>query len=94
MKRTIIMRDKDLIAFLNKEKKNPLFSTIEVEPLTYKELQEETKYYFSRFWDKENDSSKEPKSYYQVFSDRHGFQKDLSAIDLLFNTGPEARSFL
>ena len=41
MKRTIIMRDKDLIAFLNKEKKNPLFSTIEVEPLTYKELQEE-----------------------------------------------------
>jgi hypothetical protein len=41
MKRTVIMRDKDLIAFLNKERKNPLFSSIEVEPLTYRELQEE-----------------------------------------------------
>lgn len=41
MKRTIIMRDKDMIAFLNKERKNPLWSEIEVEPLTYRELQEE-----------------------------------------------------
>lgn len=41
MKRTVIMRDKDLIAFLNREKKNPLWSDIEVEPLTYRELQEE-----------------------------------------------------
>jgi hypothetical protein len=41
MKRTVIMRDKDLIAFLNKERKNPLFTSIEVEPLTYKELQQE-----------------------------------------------------
>jgi hypothetical protein len=41
MKRTVIMRDRDMIAFLNKERKNPLFTDIEVEPLTYKELQEE-----------------------------------------------------
>jgi hypothetical protein len=41
MKRTVIMRDKDLISFLNKERKNPLFTGIEVEPLTYKELQQE-----------------------------------------------------
>jgi hypothetical protein len=41
MKRTVIMRDSDLIAFLKKERKNPLFTTIEVEPLTYKELQQE-----------------------------------------------------
>jgi hypothetical protein len=41
MKRTVIMRDRDLIAFLNKERHNPLFSDIEVEPLTYKELQHE-----------------------------------------------------
>jgi hypothetical protein len=41
MKRTVIMRDKDLIAFLNKEKRNPLFTSVEVEPLTYRELQEE-----------------------------------------------------
>jgi len=41
MKRTVIMRDKDMIAFLNKERKNPLWSDVEVEPLTYRELQEE-----------------------------------------------------
>lgn len=28
--------------------------------------------------------------YYQVFSDRHGFQRDLSVVDLLFNTGPDS----
>ena len=41
MKRTIIMRDRDMIALLNKERKNPLFTDIEVKPLTYKELQDE-----------------------------------------------------
>ena len=41
MKRTVIMRDKDLIAFLKKEKKNPLFTSIEVEPVTYQELKHE-----------------------------------------------------
>lgn len=33
-------------------------------------------------------------SYYQVFSDRNGFIPDLSAVDLLFNEGPNAISFL
>ncbi len=28
--------------------------------------------------------------YYQVFATRHGFIKDLSIVDLLFNMGPEA----
>ena len=41
MKVKLIMRDKDLIAFLHRERKNKLWSEIEVEPLTYKELQEE-----------------------------------------------------
>jgi hypothetical protein len=41
MRKVVIMRDRDLIAFLNKERKNPLFTDIEVEPLTYKELQHE-----------------------------------------------------
>jgi hypothetical protein len=41
MKQTVIMRDMDLIAFLKKERKNPLFTEIEVEPLTYKELHHE-----------------------------------------------------
>lgn len=32
--------------------------------------------------------------YYQVFADRHGFMEDLSAIDLLFNLGPESKEYL
>ncbi|TSA30093.1 MAG: hypothetical protein D4R67_00940 [Bacteroidetes bacterium] len=32
--------------------------------------------------------------YYQVFADRHGFQPDLSVVDLLFNIGPETTSYL
>lgn len=31
-----------------------------------------------------------PVSYYQVFYSRHGFQPDLSIVDLLFNMGPES----
>ncbi len=34
------------------------------------------------------------KPYFQVFSDRHGFQADLSILDLLFNCGPQAISYL
>lgn len=32
--------------------------------------------------------------YYQVFSDRHQFQPDLSILDLLFNKGPDAFHYL
>ena len=32
--------------------------------------------------------------YPQIFADRHGFQPRMSVIDLVMNTGPEARSFL
>ena len=41
MKVKLIMRDRDLISFLNRERKNLLWTDIEVEPLTYRELQEE-----------------------------------------------------
>ena len=34
------------------------------------------------------------KPYFQVFSQKHGFQSDLSAIDLLFNEGPDSIVFL
>ena len=34
------------------------------------------------------------KEYPQVFSDKHGFCKDLSCLDLLFNLGSEAYSYL
>ena len=32
--------------------------------------------------------------YNQVFADRHGFQPDLSIVDLIFNKGPDARMIL
>lgn len=32
--------------------------------------------------------------YFQVFSDRHGFIRDMSILDLLFNMGPESWSLL
>ncbi|MBQ7471760.1 MAG: WbqC family protein [Prevotella sp.] len=35
------------------------------------------------------DDSFEPRPYYQVFRERHGFLPNLSVLDLLFNMGPE-----
>lgn len=35
-----------------------------------------------------------PRPYYQVFAQRHGFQPNLSVLDLLFNMGPEAIFYL
>ena len=35
-----------------------------------------------------------PTSYYQVFAHKHGFQSDLSIIDLIFNLGPESILYL
>ena len=34
------------------------------------------------------------KPYYQVFEDKHGFLPDLSIVDLLFNQGPQSKSYL
>ncbi len=36
----------------------------------------------------------EQKPYFQLFEDRHGFQKNLSIVDLLFNQGPQAGGYL
>ncbi len=33
-------------------------------------------------------------TYYQVFADKHGFQPNLSILDLLFNTGPDTLKYL
>ena len=35
----------------------------------------------------------QPKEYYQIFSDRHGWLPDLSVLDLLFSEGPEAGNY-
>lgn len=37
----------------------------------------------------QGDASFSPQPYYQVFESRHGFQPNLSIVDLLFNMGPE-----
>ena len=34
------------------------------------------------------------KAYHQVFENKHGFLKDLSILDLLFNIGPESTAYL
>ncbi|RFZ84603.1 hypothetical protein DYU05_03030 [Mucilaginibacter terrenus] len=36
----------------------------------------------------------EQKPYFQVFDERHGFLKNLSIVDLLFNQGPQAVNYL
>lgn len=40
------------------------------------------------------DPAFQPVPYHQVFSDRHGFQPNLSILDLLFNQGPDAVTLL
>ena len=36
----------------------------------------------------------EPKPYYQVYQQKHGFLPNLSILDLLFNMGPEGIFYL
>ena len=41
---------------------------------------------------KESDFQQKP--YFQVFEERHGFMKNLSIVDLLFNQGPQSINYL
>src|SRR5690606_12386991 len=36
----------------------------------------------------------QPKPYYRVFAEKHGFLPALSVVDLLFNQGPQSKSYL
>ena len=61
----------------------------EAEPVTYTDLRNSIS--------PKNDwpgSQKKWPPYHQVFADRHGFQPDLSILDLLFNKGPDTESYL
>jgi len=40
------------------------------------------------------ETSFEQKPYFQVFEERHGFLKNLSIVDLLFNQGPQSINYL
>ncbi len=40
------------------------------------------------------DSAFNPEKYTQVFGDKHGFQSNLSILDLIFNLGPDSLSYL
>ena len=42
----------------------------------------------------EADPDFEPKPYYQVYQQKHGFLPNLSILDLLFNMGPESILYL
>lgn len=43
---------------------------------------------------KHNTISMDFKPYFQVFDDRYGFKPNLSIVDLLFNQGPQTKSYL
>ncbi len=48
----------------------------------------------SSFMPKKESLFENPKPYYQVFESKNGFMPNMSSIDLLFNQGPQAKSFL
>lgn len=41
-----------------------------------------------------HDDDFKPQPYYQVYANKHGFQSNLSVLDLLFNMGPESIFYL
>lgn len=49
---------------------------------------------FREFFSAKKDPNFEQEEYYQTFSDKLGFIKDLSVIDLICNLGPEANSYI
>ncbi len=77
-----------LLLKLLKLEKNILFTE------SYEELPEDLVDYRTSIHPKKSSLLINPPTYYQVFEDKHGFIADLSAIDLLFNQGPQAKSYI
>lgn len=71
------------------KKSTPLIFTSEYHDEINLELD-----YRMQFPVKQRDAYINPSIYFQVFDDRHGFIKNLSIVDLLFNQGPQSKSFL
>ena len=49
---------------------------------------------FREYFSAKKESEMSQEEYYQTFSDKLGFIKDLSILDLLCNIGPESHSYL
>lgn len=88
---TLIDLNMDIIAFVFKKlktKKEVLLSDDYVSIIT-----ERTKDYRNVFSPKNKETIQLP-PYDQVFTDRFGFQSDISILDLLFNLGPDSLGYL
>lgn len=88
---TLIDLNMDIIAFVFKKlktKKEVLLSDDYVSIIT-----ERTKDYRNVFFPKNKETIQLP-PYDQVFTDRFGFQSDISILDLLFNLGPDSLGYL
>lgn len=60
----------------------------------YEKIYTDVEDYRARIHPKKTSVFQNPKPYYQVFEERHGFLPDLSIIDLIFNQGPQSKNYL
>ena len=49
---------------------------------------------FREKFSSKSESEYDMENYYQTFSDKMGFEKDLSILDLICNKGPESLSYI